>query len=305
MLLFLVRRLLEAAAVLVGISVLVFVLLRMSGDPAAMMLPLEASQEEYELLKREMGLDRSYLVQYLAFAGDILRADFGVSLRSYVPALDLVLERMPATLLLTTSALVVALVIAIPVGVVAGLNKDTAIDRVAMAFSVIGQGMPVFWLSLLLILLFAVNLRILPTSGYGTWQHLVMPSISLGLYTAARLARLVRSGVIEVASQDFVRTGHAKGLREGAVVTHYVLRNALLPIVTVLGLDFASLIGGAVITETIFSWPGAGRLTVEAIARRDYPVVQAAVMLLAAVYVVVALLVDIAYRLIDPRIRLS
>ncbi|MCG6121562.1 MAG: ABC transporter permease [Microvirga sp.] len=305
MILFLVRRLIEAAAVLVGISVIVFLLLRMSGDPAAMMLPLEASQEEYELLRREMGLDRSYLIQYLAFAGEILRADFGMSIRSYVPALDLVLERMPATLLLTTSALVVALVIAIPAGILAGLNKDTAIDRIVMAFSVIGQGMPVFWLSLLLILLFAVNLRILPTSGYGTWQHLVMPSISLGLYTAARLARLVRSGVIEVASQDFVRTGYAKGLSDSVVVSRYVLRNALLPIVTVLGLDFASLIGGAVITETIFSWPGAGRLTVEAIARRDYPVVQAAVMLLAAVYVVVALLVDIAYRLIDPRIRLS
>jgi peptide/nickel transport system permease protein len=284
---------------------IIFVILRLSGDPAALMLPSEASNEDYLQLRHQMGLDRSIFVQYLSFASRVSQGDFGESIRSFVPAIDLVFERMPATLLLTMAALVVALVIAFPAGILAGLNKDTAIDRAVMAFSVIGQGMPVFWLSLLLILLFSVHLHWLPTGGYGHFQNLILPATTLGFYTASRLARLSRSGVIEAASQDFVRNGYAKGLPERKIVFSYILRNALLPIVTVIALDFAALLGGAVVTETIFSWPGVGRLTVESISRRDFPVVQASVMLLAATYVIVNFLVDILYRFIDPRIRLN
>ncbi len=301
----LLKRAVEAAAVIIGISILVFVILRLSGDPVALMLPPEASQEDFLRLRHELGFDRSIFTQYLIFAGNALHGDFGESIRSFVPAIDLVAERLPATLLLAVSALCVALAIAFPAGVIAGLNKDSALDRAVMAAAVIGQGMPVFWLSLLLILLFSVHLHWLPTSGYGGIAHLVMPASALGLYTAARLSRLIRSGVIEVASQDFVRGAHAKGLRSHRIISNYILRNALLPIVTVIGLDFTALLGGAVITETIFGWPGVGRLTIESIGRRDFPVIQASVMILAAIYVLVNFAIDVLYMMIDPRIRIQ
>jgi peptide/nickel transport system permease protein len=301
----LLKRLLEAVAVIVGISILVFVILRLSGDPVALLLPQEASEEDFIRLRHELGFDRSILVQYLIFAGNALRGDFGDSIRSFVPAIDLVFERLPATILLAVAALSVAIAIAFPAGVIAGLNRNTAIDRVVMVASVIGQGMPVFWLSLLLILVFSVHLHLLPTSGYGRIEHLVLPASALGLYTAARLSRLIRSGVIDVASQDFVRGAHAKGLPRRWVISRYIVRNALLPIVTVIGLDFTALLGGAVITETIFGWPGVGRLTIESIGRRDFPVIQASVMLLATIYVLVNFAIDIIYTMIDPRIRIQ
>ncbi len=305
MILFLARRLFEAIAVLIGISLVVFVISRLSGDPAALMLPPEASDEDFARLRHEMGLDQSLYVQYLTFASKAIHGDFGESIRNFVPATQLVFERLPATLLLACGALCIALLIAFPAGIVAGLNRGSITDRVVMTFCVIGQGVPVFWSSLLLILFFGVYLHVLPTSGYGRLENLIMPASALGMYTAARLSRLVRSGVIEVASQDYVRAAHAKGLAVREVVQNYVLRNALLPIVTVIGLDFAALLGGAVITETIFGWPGVGRLTVESITRRDFPVVQASVIMLAATYVAINFLVDIIYRLIDPRIKLS
>ncbi len=287
-----------------GISLLVFVMLRLSGDPVALMLPPEASEQDFVQLRHQMGFDRSILVQYLIFAAHALQGDFGESIRSFVPAVDLVFERLPATLLLTLSALFVAILIAFPAGVMAGLNRGSRIDRMLMVASVIGQGMPVFWLSLLLILVFSVHLHLLPTSGYGGIEHLIMPAFALGAYTASRLSRLIRSGVIEVASQDFVRGAHAKGLAPRIVVMRYIVRNAMLPIVTVIGLDFTALLGGAVITETIFGWPGVGRLTIELIGRRDFPVVQASVMILATLYVLVNLLIDVVYTMIDPRIRI-
>ncbi len=297
------RRLLQAAAVLVGVSLVTFLLLHLTGDPVGLLLPPEAGPAEQARVRQVLGLNDPLPVQYLRFAAGAIHGDFGKSIRQSDSALSLVLERLPATLELTVAAMVLAVAVAIPAGVIAGTRRGSAYDQAAMAVSLIGQSVPNFWLGIMLILFLGVQLDWLPVAGRGDWRNLVMPALTLSMYSMARTARLMRSGMIEVLSQDFVRTARAKGLPELLVLRRHVLRHALLPVVTVLGLDLAHLLGGAVITETIFAWPGIGRLTVTAIGARDYPVVQAAVFLVATGYVVVNLLVDLAYAWLNPQVR--
>lgn len=269
------------------------------------MLPLDATQDQYEALRRQLGLDDPLTVQYARFVTRAVHGDFGESLRSQQPALALVVDRLPATFTLAGSALLFGLIIAFPVGIFAALHPGGLRDQFAMLIALIGQSTPVFWLGIVLILLFSVALGWLPTGGYGEVRHLVLPTTTLGLYSAARTARLVRSGMLETLSEDYIRTARAKGVAPLGVLVHHALRNALIPVVTVIGLDAATLLSGAVITETVFGWPGMGRLVVQAIAQRDYPVVQATVALIASIYVVFNLLIDVAYAYLDPRIRLS
>ena len=297
-------RIAEMAVVVFGVLTIVFIAMRLSGDPVALLLPQDATAADREILRRELGLTAPLPIQYAIFLQKVAVLDFGQSYRYQQPAMKVVLDALPTTLQLTVAALVVALLIAFPAGILSAVKRDTWVDAAAMGLSLIGQAMPVFWLGLLLILLFSVQLRWLPTGGWGTPATVVMPAVALGAYSSARLSRLIRSGMLEVLSEDYIRTAYAKGLAAGRVLTRHALRNALIPVVTVVGLEVGVLIGGAVITETIFSIPGMGRLAVASVLARDYPVVQAAVFCGAIVIALIALLVDVAYVRIDPRIKL-
>ena len=303
MLEFVARRLLHTALVTVGVVTLVFVALRLSGDPAASMLPGDASVDELRDLRHALGLDRSVPAQYVAFMRDAARGDFGESIRHQQPAFGLVLERLPATLELAFAALVLAVVVALPLGIVAAIYRGRVVDVVAMGFAVVGQATPYFWMGIMLILVVSVELAWLPTSGRGDWRHLILPAVTLGTHFAAAIARLTRTAMLEVLGQQFVTTARAKGLGERRVVLAHALKNAAVPVVTLIGLQFGTLLGGAVVTETIFAWPGVGRLAVQSIFVRDYPVVQAGVFVLALVFVGINLLVDLLYGALDPRIR--
>jgi ABC-type dipeptide/oligopeptide/nickel transport system permease component len=275
----------------------------LSGDPVLLMVPSDAPREVVEATRSALGFDRPLPEQYARYVGNAVRGDLGVSLRINRPVATLIRERLPATILLTFAALVIATTIAIPAGIVSAVRRGTIVDRLAMVGAVAGQAVPIFWLALLLIALFGVQLRWLPVFGHGTWAHLVLPAVSLSTIVLGRMARLVRSSKREVLGQDYVRTARAKGLAEWRVLALHALRNAAIPIVTLLGLQFAQLLGGAVVTETIFAWPGVGRLVVEAIFNRDFPVVQGVVLVVSLIFVGVSLLIDIAYALLDPRVR--
>jgi peptide/nickel transport system permease protein len=300
---FVARRLLHTALVTLGVVTLVFVALRMSGDPAASMLPGDASVDELRDLRRTLGLDQPLSHQYVSFLGSVVRGDFGESFRHQQPAFGLVLERLPATLELAFAALALAVVIALPLGILAALHRGRIVDMVAMGFAVVGQATPYFWMGIMLILVVSVELGWLPTSGRGGWQHLILPAVTLGTHLAASVARLTRTAMLEVLTQNFVTTARAKGLGERRVILAHALKNAAVPVVTLIGLQFGTLLGGAVVTETIFAWPGVGRLAVQSIFVRDYPVVQAGVLVLALVFVAINLLVDLLYGILDPRIR--
>ena len=302
---FIARRLIQAVAVIFGVSIVTFGLLYATGDPAALLLPLDATPEDHARIRAQLGLDDPLVVQYWRFASGAVRGDFGRSVRQSEPALGLVLERLPATLELTFTAMAIAVVIAIPAGIIAAAKRGTVVDQAAMLIALIGQSMPNFWLGIMLLLLFAVQLQWLPPFGRDGWQNLILPAITLSMYSMARTARLVRSGLIDTLGQDYIRTARAKGLREGLVLRRHALRNGLLPVVTVLGLDLAHLLGGAVITETIFAWPGIGRLAVTAIGARDYPVVQAVVFIVAVAYTAINFFVDVLYAYLNPRVRFT
>jgi len=301
---YLLRRLAQSLIVLLGISVVVFVILHLTGDPTLLLLPPDASAEEIAKFRRAMGFDDPLYLQYWRFLRGALHGDFGNSLRHDEPALALVWQRMPATLELTAVALGVALVLAIPAGIVSAVFRNTALDYVSTVLALVGQAMPTFWLGIMLILVFSVGLHLLPSSGRGGAANLVLPAVTLGLFTTARIMRLTRSGMLEVLGQDYVRTARAKGVGERRVVWKHALKNAGIPIVTIVGLELGTLLGGAVITETIFAWPGVGRLSVQAIYNRDYPLVQASVFVLASIFVLVNLVVDVLYTYLDPRIRI-
>jgi len=275
------------------------------GDPVLLLLPQNAGREEFERYRKLLGLDQPLYVQYWRFATNALHGDFGKSWYADTPAFRLVLERMPPTIYLTFAGLGVALLIALPLGILAALKRHSFIDNVCTMLAVGGQAMPIFWLGIMLIIVFAVRLRLLPASGYGTWQHFVMPAFTLGAFLAPITMRLVRSGVIEVMNMDYIKTARAKGVREAMVVVKHAFRNACMPVITVLGLQFGQLLGGAIVTETVFAWPGVATLTVESIRNQDFPVVQCAVILLALVIVAVNLVVDLIVGLIDPRIRVG
>jgi peptide/nickel transport system permease protein len=298
------RRLLQSLVVLLGVSFVVFFILHLTGDPALVLLPPDASPEDVRRFREVMGFNDPFFVQYGRFLAGALRGDFGQSIRHGESAFHLVVERMPATFELAGAALLIALALAIPAGIVSAVRRNSLLDYVSTVVALLGQSMPTFWLGIMLILLFSVQFHLLPSSGRGTLEHLVLPAVTLGLFTTARITRLTRSGMLEVLGQDYIRTARAKGVSDPPVVWKHALKNAAIPIVTIVGIELGTLLGGSVITETIFAWPGVGRLSVQAIANRDYPVVQAAVFLLATTFVIVNLMVDVVYTYLDPRIRL-
>lgn len=302
---FVARRLLESATVLLGVSFLAFAVLFLSGDPTYLMIPENYTRQQIAEFRHSMGFDRPWYVQYGDFLARAVRGDFGVSLRSQLPALPLVIERMPATLELAVSAMLLSLAVAVPTGIVAATHRRTVVDSASMVGSLVGQSAPGFWIGLVLILVFGVELRWLPVSGRGGLSHLVLPGVTLAMYSMGRNARVVRASMLDALGHDFIRTAYAKGVSRLAVLYRHALRNALLPIVTLVGLDFGVLLGGAIITETVFAWPGVGRLVINAIYQKDFPIVEAAVVLIAAIFVLLNLCVDLAYGYLDPRIRYS
>jgi peptide/nickel transport system permease protein len=300
---YLLRRVGQSLIVVLGITAIVFLMVRLSGDPVRLMVPADATQADMDLLREQLGFNDPLYVQYGRFVGGLVHGDFGSSLRFRAPALPLLLERLPATAELAVAALLLSLAIAIPAGILAALYKDTPLDFLAMLAALVGQSIPGFWLGLMLILLFAVELGWLPTSGREGLDSLILPAITLALFYTGRLARLVRSSMLDVLYEDYVRTARAKGLPEWLIIGRHALKNASLPVVTIIGLEFGALLSGAVITETVFSWPGVGLLAVNAVLARDFPLVQAIVVFMAIVFVLVNLLIDMLYLKLDPRIR--
>jgi peptide/nickel transport system permease protein len=298
-------RLATAVLVILGVSVVSFFLTFLTGDPAEIMLPPGATAAQIEKFRAEWGFADPLPVQYWRFLRRAAYGDFGVSLRHGQSSLPLIVARLPATLQLTVTAMLLAIVLAVPLGVLAATHRGGPIDLVAMSVALVGQSVPNFWLAIMMILLFAVSWGLLPTSGRGGVAHVVMPAAAIAINLMALLTRLVRSTMIEMLSEDYVRTARAKGLRELFVTSRHALPNALIPLVTVVGLQFGYILGGAVVIETIFTWPGVGLFTIQAILNRDYPVVQAAVVVLATAVVLINLAVDLLYVWLDPRIRVT
>jgi peptide/nickel transport system permease protein len=291
-----------------GISVIVFVITNMIGDPANVLLPPETPYEQREVFREQMGFNRPLIVQYGDFMAHAIRGDFGTSFRTERSALTIVMERMPATLLLTLTGTVLATCIAIPMGIISAYKRHSIWENLTTLFVVAGQAMPIFWLGLMLIIVFGVNLKWLPPSGYGDFgidrlKHLILPTVVLGVFLAPVTERLVRSGVLDALTQDYVRTARAKGVKERTVLVRHAFRNSIIPVITVLGLQFGQLLGGAVITESVFAWPGVGLLAIESIRNADFPVTQAAVVTLAVIISIVNLAVDLVVGVLDPRIR--
>jgi ABC-type dipeptide/oligopeptide/nickel transport system permease component len=303
---YLLRRLLLTIPVLLGVATLVFSLIHLiPGDPAQAMLGEGAAPEDVAQLRTRLGLDRPLLVQYGSFLQGLARGDLGVSLRNDQPVLQQILERMPATAELAFASMAIAILIALPLGIIAAVWRGTAIDYGAMTLSLVGISVPNFWLGPLLAIVFAVELGWLPVGGRGTLAHLVLPAVTLGAALAAILARMTRASLLEELREPYVLAARAKGVSRSRAVLHHALRNSLIPIVTILGLQFGVVLTGAVITETIFAWPGIGRLLIQSISFRDYPTVQGCVLLIAVTYVGVNLLTDLTYGFLDPRIRVD
>ena len=301
---YLLRRLWQSALTLVCVSLLVFVILRViPGDPAKMLLPEGAPPAAIEELNRELGLREPIWIQYGIFVRSVVRGDFGQSFQYRAPALRVVVERVPATIQLALTAMVLTVLVGVSIGVLAAVRRGTGYDYAGTVLAVLGQSLPNFWLGIMLVLLFGVTLRWLPTSGFQGWQYLVLPSITLAAFPTALVARLTRSSLLEILSQEYIRTGRAKGLAEPAVILRHALRNATIPLLTLLGLQIGTLLGGAVITESVFAWPGMGKLVVDAIFFRDFPVVQTVLILSATIFVAINLVIDVLYTVLDPRIR--
>ena len=302
---FLLKRILEFIPVLIIISFIVFSLVFVAGNPVALMLPEDASQEDIERLTIALGLDQPFIVQYGKYMLGLVQGDFGKSFRYNTDALPLVLERLPATLELAAASMIIAIIIAIPLGIWSATKKNTSLDLLATGGAVIGKAMPNFWLGIMLILLFSVTLGWFPVSGRGTIAHLILPAITLGTGIAAEMTRLIRSSMVEILSQDYVRTAKSKGLRDFFVVYKHAFRNSLIPVVTITALQTSTLVGGALITETVFSWPGLGQLLIQAVNTRDMAIVQASVFIIAILVIFMNLLADVIYRILDPRIKYS
>lgn len=299
----LARRLVQALLVLLGSMVVVFLLIRLSGDPAQLMLGMNATPQDLANFRRTQGLDDPLPVQFVRFLGGALHGDFGRSIQQGQPALGLVVERLPATVELAGAALLLSLGAAIPLGVLAASQRGRMLDRAVVGGTALAQSLPPYWLGLILILVFAVGLRWLPSQGRDGPANLVLPAITLALFFMARTTRLMRSSMLEVLGREYLRTARAKGLPERLVLSRHALKNAALAVVTVAAIDFSVLMGGAVITETVFAWPGLGRLVIQSIFNRDYPVVQAAVFVVAVIVIVANVVVDLAYLYLDPRVH--
>ncbi len=305
MLVFLMRRLAVAFSVALTVSIIAFLMLHLSGDLAMAIAGPEASPAQVEEIRVQYGLNAPLVVQYKDWLVGALHLDFGRSFYFRDSVISLVAARMPVTLTLGAISLGLALVIGVPLGVLAAIRRGTWIDRAALVFCVLGQAIPTFWLGLTLILIFAVNLRWLPVSGNATWAHFVMPSIALGWYAVPAVMRLTRNGMLEVLSSDYVRTARAKGLRWPAVLFKHALRNAVVPVVALSAVQFGFMLGGSIVVEAVFSMHGLGHLAWEAIGRKDFPVVQAIVLLLASIYILLNLLADLLNAWLDPRIRVA
>lgn len=303
MLALILRRLWQGAISILGASVIIFVISRLSGDPVVMLVPPDAPPSLIAEIRTQYGLDQPLVWQYLLFVGHALAGDFGNSYRWQMPALKLILDRLPATIQLAACGLLFSVALAVPIGVLSAVHRGGWIDRIGRIFAMLGQAMPAFWVGLLLILVFAVQLQWLPAFGHGTPAHVVLPAIALGWYPVAAQTRIVRSAMLDVLDSDHIRLSRALGTPERLIVWKYALRNAAVPLLTMLGVYFAAMLGGAFVVETIFAWPGVGRTVVEAVFSRDFPVVQAGVLFTSILFVLSNLLVDLSYGLVDPRIR--
>ena len=304
---FLVRRLLHAVFVIWGVVTVVFFLVRLTGDPTLFLVDQSATQEEIAHMRAFLGLDRPLVVQYVDFVGAAVRGDFGASIREKRPAMRMVMEHFwPATVELAAAALFLSTVLAVPLGVVSATHRGRFVDHLSRIASLFLQSMPSFWLGIMLILLFAVALGgLLPAYGSGGLEHLILPAVALAAAPLAQNVRLIRAGMLEVLGQDYVRTARAKGVVERGVIYRHALRNAALPVITVTGLSLGFMLSGAIIIETVFAWPGMGRLIVQAVPGRDFPVIQAGVFVFALVFVAINLVVDVLYTVADPRVRLT
>ncbi|MGB7340384.1 MAG: ABC transporter permease [Phototrophicaceae bacterium] len=322
---YLIRRLLQSVIVIFGVTLVTFLSLHLAGDPTYLYISNRATDDEITEIRARLGFDKPLPVQYFNFMGRMVQGDFGNSLRTKTPALQIVFDRLPATIELTLFAMFLAITLAIPIGIISALRRGTSVDGGVMLFAIFGQSMPSFWLGIMLILVVGLQLRWLPISGHipvlkpllngdaqlafenlpNAIQHLIMPGITIAVFSLSRNARLVRSAMLEVLNQDYVRTARAKGLAESSVVIRHAFRNALIPVVTILGLEFGFLLSGVVVVETVFSWPGVGRLVFNSINQRDIPVVQAAVVMFSFLFVGLNLIVDILYAQLNPKVRLE
>jgi len=307
---YIVRRLLTIIPVLLIVTIIVFALMHISGDPVKLLYGPNVSQEKIIEKRKELGLDRPIYVQYFEWVSGILRGDFGTSITTEGPVLRMIIPRIPATLELTVAALIITLLVSMPTGIISAAKQYTIFDNISRFFAIFWVSMPYFWLGLVFILFFGIRLHILPIAGKEgpIWtiqglRHLILPALTLGLPPAARFTRMVRSSMLEVTNEEFIKTARSKGLKESWVILKHALRNAMIPVITLLGLRIPWLFGGAVITETVFAWPGMGRLLIDAVTKRDYPVVQGIVLLLAGLVVRGNLTADLLYAYIDPRIR--
>jgi len=300
---FLAPRLLRALIAVWLVSTVVFGVMRLSGDPVPLLLPPDAPRSEIFRVRRELGLDRPLPVQYGVFLANALRGDFGRSIHYREPAFAVVRGYLRATAELGLTAFLLAAIVAVPVGLLSAVKRNSPIDHVAMAVALVGQAAPTFFLGILFILLLSLKADLFPTGGRGDWTHLALPALTLGAFAMASIARVTRSAVLEVLRADYIRTARAKGVAEWIVIVKHTLKNAALPIVTITGLQFGTLLGGAVVTETVFAWPGIGRLAIQSIYNRDYPVVQCAVFLSAIVFIVINFVIDLLYGVLDPRTR--
>lgn len=302
---YIVRSLLQIVPVLFIITMIVFILVHVTGDPVAMMLPDTATAEDRQVLRAALGLDQPLYVQYSIFVSNLLRGDFGDSFRYGQAALPIVLERLPASFELAAASMVVACCISIPLGIWSAVKRNSFMDLLISGISVLGKAMPNFWVGIMLILLVSVKLEWTPVSGRGGFSHLILPALTLGTGIAAEMTRMIRSSFLEIIGQDYIRTARSKGLREMVVLGKHALRNALIPVVTISGLQLTNLVSGSLVTETVFSWPGMGLLIVQAINTHDMAIIQAAVFIIAFIVILINLLTDIVYKLLDPRIKYS
>lgn len=322
---YLVRRLLQSLIVIFGVTLVTFFTLYLAGDPTYLYVSDRATDEEIETIRRNLGFDRPVTEQYFSFLSNMVQGDFGDSLKSRTPALPLVLERLPATIELTIFAMAMSISVAIPIGIFTALRRGTVFDGGVMLFAIIGQSMPSFWLGIMLILFVGLNIEWFPISGHvpvltpafdgdiatafgnipEAIRHLLLPAFTIAVFSISRNARLVRSTMLEVLNQDYIRTAHSKGLSRMRVIVNHALRNALIPVITMIGLEFGFLLSGVVVVETVFSWPGVGRLVFNSINQRDIPVVQAAVVMFSLLFVMLNLIVDLLYVQLNPRVRLK
>ena len=300
---FLIRRLIQSFLVILGVSIVVFLISRVSGDPAQMLLSMYATEEDIDAFRKIMGLEDPLIVQYGNFLSHALRGDFGMSYNHHLPVSYLIMTHLPATIQLAVASIAISVAIGIPAGIITAVKRGALVDRVVTLTALMGQSAPVFWLGMMLILIFSINLNWLPAGTSGTWKHIVLPAIALSAYFITMVTRVTHVSMVDTLQQDYITVAHSKGLHPHTVLIRHALRNALIPVLTLVGLQFGILLGGAVITETVFAWPGLGRLAVNAVYNRDYPLIQGTVFFVSVGFVLINTLLDFIYHLLDPRIR--